>query len=363
MEAMRTSLPMRWLNFLLFLRDTPHNRTLLGQYFSEHFFKTPEDFYRFTFSLEEFLKKPRHRSNLKKIAQFYLSIISPLCERFGFYERKNSLDDLCFFIVDPRAYTLLDHRLADYKKHSGEWIDRILVILKDLLSEFDYNGEVEGRYKSHLSVYQKLQKKQPHHSFTLNDTFAFRIILHTEEIHFCFEIANLLHDRFRSLPRRFKDYITIPKINGYQSLHLGLTDVIPHLDLPIEVQIRTESMHHFAEDGVASHWIYGKNKKSMLSAPGIAYDDLVYFFSFKGDFFALPQGATLLDFAYHLHSDLGHRLGSGIVNGVPQPVGYALEEGDIVELVTDSTSCLQSNWLSHAKTRHARQKIGDALRR
>ena len=290
------------------------------------------------------MEEPEEREH---VAKQYLAVIAPLAARFGIFVEKNVLDERCFQILHPFDYREIKHLLADYQRRSKKHVDQVSNVLRELLKQHDFTEKVEGRFKNLQSVHQKIQKKKKT-LLELHDIFAFRIILEKDDPEACFDVLNLLHDTFLPIVTRFKDYISIPKINGYQSIHTCLRQVVPSLDWPVEVQIRTSLMDDFAKEGLASHWIYSQSKKStLLSSTEIRikqqYNELtretalnqrVYFFSSRScDIFSLPEGSSAHDFAYSLHSGLGERAQFAAVNGSLQRLSYLLQNGDRVEII------------------------------
>ncbi len=326
--------------------QNPHNEPLLAHYFFIQFTHSPQGFYDFLFFLDKNLRSRTHLVIRRKIASYYLHILSPLCERFGFYERKNILDDIAFYLVYPKKYLEISRILRQYKIKSRMITRKIFVVLEDLLKTNHYSFILKGRYKTVYSTYVKLKKKPRKTVLQLNDIFAFRIILKNNSIDECFALLNQLHDRFSPVTDFFKDYITIPKINGYQSLHTGINNVIDELDLPIEVQIRTQSMHDFSEKGVAAHWVYKTSKyfnsslrkekqlyEYFLSFSHTPLDQFVYCFSYKGDIFTLRRGETVHDFAYMIHSDLGSNAKYAFVNNEKMPLLHIIQDGDRIKVM------------------------------
>lgn len=366
----------KWLHFLVTVNDEPKNRELVLQYFFERCTASPETFYGF---LDFFKRKlVRSRGSLQKqLAVKYLHILSTLCERFSFFEEKNILDDRCFALTHPKKYYEIDRLLGRYKKQSQQVIHDILAALARVLLGKNYPCDLKGRYKNIYSIYRKLEKKPRKNALTLNDIFAFRIIPRKSSTKQCFEILNLLHDTFYPNADLFKDYITIPKINGYQSLHTGLNSVVPELDLPIEVQIRTKTMDDFAEHGIASHWLYAEGKKSKLitekekrllnyfSSIGKAPDDIgfIYCFSYKGDIVRFEKGSTILDFAYAIHTGLGQKTRGALVNGKKRAVNSILQEGDVVKILKASRNQVRSEWINAVHSKHARKNISEYVKK
>lgn len=356
----------KWLHFLLAVNDESRNKELLTRYFFERFAPAPNLFLQFIVSFKNQLEK-KHSPKLQKLlAKRYLDILSGLCERFGFLKIKHHLDDVCFQLLHPKTYQTIDKLLGVYKKKSDALVSKIINVLKTVVTKKGYRCHVKGRYKNIYSIYRKIQKKHKKNVLSLNDIFAFRIIIKKNDPQLCFEILNLLHDTFLPVASFFKDYITIPKVNGYQSLHAGLNNVIPEMSLPIEVQIRTQAMDDFAEKGIAAHWMYARTKKAKLISEKeqklLQYlsqetSPLVYFFSYKGDLFSLNRESTALDFAYHIHTELGHRTKSVLANKRQKSVSYKIQEGDSLKLITHPQPCITKKSLAYVSSQTARQKI------
>lgn len=372
---------LQWLKFLSSTRVAPRNYEFLRHFFFDRFRASHALFYKFIVFLRNALQKRsgldfKKRAEKKRAAHFYLHVLSPLCERVGFFEEKSFLDDLCFSLIAPKRYHTIHHLLATYQKKSETMITKILSILSAFLKNAHRNCEMKGRYKSVYSISKKLRKVGSRYVLGLNDIFAFRIIVKSNITEECFEILNALHDAFYPIPDFFKDYITIPKINGYQSLHTGLTRVISDLDLSIEVQIRTQAMDDFAERGLAAHWFYSEEKKSQLitekeaklldyftAVSGEHHNASVYFFSNRYDLFRLPRGATVLDFAYHIHTELGDKATAALVNGRQEPLSYVISDGDHIQVLQSSKIQVDSKWLKYAQTKEVRKKIAENLKR
>lgn len=366
----------KWLTFLRFTNEETENCELLTNYFFNQFGQHPKQFFEFLHALHKYLNRGASLSEKKLLAQKYLIILSPLAERFGFFKLKHLLDDLCFKMVHPNSYAAIEKLLVAYKKKSDKLTTSIIGLFEETLKKNGYRCEVKGRYKNIYSISRKLLKKPKKTVLNLNDIFAFRIIAQKNDPRICFEILNLFHDLFSPIVSFFKDYITIPKVNGYQSLHTGLSDVMPELSLPIEVQIRTRAMDDFAEKGVAAHWIYAEHKKARLVSEkeqkllhylstvskNTAETSLLYFFSHKGDIFRLDQKSTALDFAYHIHTELGHRMKGAIVKGMKKPLWYKIREGDAIKILTGARNQVTQQFLKFTQSHYARKKIGDYLR-
>ena len=365
----------QWLDILRFAQvGEAQNRVLLAQFFWNQFGKNPVGFETFLTEFGRALNKERSPHKKRELAKRYLSFLSSLCERFGSFANKIALDDHCFDIVDPIHSRKIKLFLKKYEKKSEGTIQKIKEALEKVLLENGYNAVIKGRYKSTYSIHRKLLKKKSSEMLKLRDIFAFRIIVPGNNIEECFEVAMLLHDRFFPVPEAFKDYITIPKINGYQSIHTGLTKVVPELDLVVEIQIRSEEMDRFAEKGLAAHWQYAQHKKARwisskgehlmnyLSQKAPYATDEVYFFSYRGDLFKLPKGATLLDFAYCLHTDIGNTLKGARINGKDASIEHVIQTGDRIELIKAAEPQVNSEWLNHIFTPYARRKIKEAIK-
>jgi len=364
-----------WLKYLNIVNNKTSNKQLLFNYFFDKFASSPQLFYLFLEYFKKNLLEMKDKEKQKNLAEKFLDILAPLCERFNFFEEKNILCDICFQISNEQKYNELKKSFSKYEKQSKKIIEEILTKLHEALDNKNYDYELIGRFKNLYSTYKK-NIRRPHYLLRMNDVFAFRIILNSNSTKECFEVLNLLHDSFYPLPDFFKDYITIPKINGYQSLHTGLTNIVENLDLPIEIQIRTREMNNFAENGIAAHWIYSQEKKSKLITEKeqklldyllcIAYSSKkeknIYCFSYKGDMIKMPEKATVLDFAYQIHTDLGNKTKSALVNNEPKPLYYRIKEGDQIKIIQSPKEQIEAKWLTYAHTKYAYKKIFDHLK-
>lgn len=339
----------QWYQILLFSRETPKNQAVMIEYFFEQFAQNPEDFLLFLNTIKKTItSKKKPGSEKISLASRYLAIISSLCERFGYYEFKMQLDDHCFSLTNKKEFAQIEKRLAAYQKKSRKLLNLIEKKIQEALSVHSLNATIKGRYKNIYSIYQKLQNKRYASLDRIHDIFAFRIITEGNDESECFDILGSLHDQFHPITSRFKDYITIPKINGYRSLHTGLTGVIQQVPTPIEVQIRTPEMDEFAERGLAAHFLYTPKKKSSLLSEKekklikhfsilgkqVALDKKVNCFSYKGDLFCFRKGANLLDFAHRIHTDLAAKATTGLVNGEQKNLYAKIEEGDRIRILT-----------------------------
>lgn len=369
-----------WFAFLLLPNAGQRNEKILSQYCIEKSAMDPQKFYNFLICLKKILLNTDvqnvRKTDIKRIAQRYLSNLSPLCERFGFFRQRDVLNDICFQIISPKEYTTLLKKLSSYQKREKNIIRRMSQRLRKVIDTAGVAYMLTGRYKNIYSIYKKLQKKATQDIFLLKDIFAFRILVEEESVAQCFEILGVLHDAFSPLPERFKDYVTIPKINGYQSVHTGIERVLSDVPLSVEIQIRTKGMDTFAKMGLAAHWMYTKQKKSTILSEKekMLLDHMesflqtpnglenLYCFSHERDIFLLEQGATALDFAYNVHSDLGDKAEEAIINGEKQNVFSPLAAGDIIQIIKAKEKQVQSNWLRHTSSPRSRRRIREALK-
>ena len=322
---------------------------------------------------------------VQEIASESRYLYAPLAHKLGLYAIKTELEDTSRKYLNRRVFTLIANRLNETKEARDRYVEDFIKPIRLRLDAEGLKYELKGRTKSINSIWQKMQKQD----VDLNgiyDLFAIRVILDTEpkdEKRACWLAFSVITDIYRSNPSRFKDWITIPKSNGYESLH---TTVYGPGDKWVEVQIRTQRMDETAERGVAAHWRYKGIKsdgdvdkwmnevREMLEASGQEgqmslmrnmdtnlYNDEVFVFTPKGDLFRLPQGATLLDFAYHIHTRVGSTCMGGKVDGKNQKINYRLRSGDTVEIITSATQVPRLDWLNIAVTSKARNKIKNAI--
>ncbi len=312
------------------------------------------------------------------IAKETLEIYAPIANRLGMGKVKAELEDYSLQHLHPREYDELSKTVAEKLAVSGDLVDRIRSTLAQRLRENGIDCEVYGRVKSMFSIWAKLRRQETDIG-QVYDYLAFRII--TPSIKDCYAALGFVHQMWRPVPGRIKDYIAMPKPNLYQSLH---TTVVAEKGQPFEVQIRTREMDLIAEQGIAAHWKYKEGRvgahdddKSFLWLRQLVeqqqeikdprlflhslkidlYPDEVYTFTPKGDVFAFPRGATPLDFAYRIHTDVGHRCVGARVNGKLVPLRTALKNGDIVEILQGTTQTPSREWLNIAVTSRARHKI------
>ena len=320
-----------------------------------------------------------------RIARETMDIYAPLSHRLGISWVKTELEDLSFRYLYPDSYYDIAERVASKKRERESFIREVISILQDLLTEHGIHGaEVNGRPKNFWSIYRKMRRQQIEFE-QVYDLLAFRVLL--DERAQCYEGLGLVHNLWKPIPGRFKDYIAIPKPNGYQSLH---TSVIGPYQERLEIQIRTFDMHKVAEEGIAAHWLYKEGKaipdkddakfawlhhlmeehqdnedprEFLESAKIDLFHDEVYVFTPKGDVMGLPQGATAIDFAYHIHTEVGHHCSGAKVNGQMVPLRHELSNGDIIEVMTNKNQRPNKDWLQFVKTGRARTKIRNYLRK
>ena len=328
------------------------------------------------------IPKPEKR---RRIAKETMDIYAPLAERIGMYEFMKEMQTLAFQQLEPEAYESITRRLAQLQEGGGDRIAKIASGLKLLLGRHKIEAEVSGREKHPYSIWRKMQER--HISFEqLSDIMAFRLIVPTAED--CYRALGIIHRRWPMVPGRFKDYISTPKRNGYRSLH---TSVIHAENRRIEIQIRTPEMHAEAEFGLAAHWAYkqaGDHASPVQpdSKPGwiadlveildtaatpeellehtrmAMYQDRIFAFTPKGELIQLPKGATPVDFAYAVHTDLGDQAVGAKVNGRVVPLRTVLENGDQVQVLRSKAQVPQPNWLNFAITGKALAAIRRHLR-
>lgn len=319
----------------------------------------------------------------RRIAQETMDIYAPLANRLGLYRLKQQLEDLSFKYLKPDVYGQITQWLEDNQVVERQIISKVVTRLEGLLASNNIRGTVRGRIKHKFSIHKKMVQQ----SLTLDemhDIMAFRVLV--DDVKDCYAVLGLVHSQWKPVYGRFKDYISTPKNNGYQSLH---STVIGPEGERIEIQIRTEDMHRQAEHGVASHWLYKEggrvnpkdleqftwlreiferqrdeadSKEFMHSLRLELFKDEVYIYTPRGDVKELPEGATPLDFAFHIHTKVGHHCAGSKVNGKLVPLGTALKNGDTVEIITDPSRHPSRDWLKLVKTAKARSRIQHYLR-
>ncbi len=317
----------------------------------------------------------------RSIARETMEIYAPLAERIGMREFKEELEDLAFDELHPEARASIMARLGFLREQGGALITAIIGELKQILETNGIKAEVSGREKSPYSIWSKMQRKNVAFE-QLSDIMAFRVIV--DDMPSCYTTLGILHNKYPVVPGRFKDYISTPKPNGYRSLH---TSVIGPQRQRIEVQIRTRDMHEIGERGVAAHWQYkqgedykeGKKYRWLRELLEILeqaagpeeflehtklemFQDQVFCFTPKGDLIALPRGATPVDFAYAVHSEVGDHTVGAKVNGRIVPLKTSLSNGDQVEIITSRAQTPSPTWESFVVTGKARSRIRRFIR-
>ncbi len=321
----------------------------------------------------------------RRIARETLEIYAPLAHRLGIFAIKNQLENLCFGILEPEAYRQLSMLVAERLYDREDWISGIISILEQKIGELGMKADITGRPKQLYSIYKKM-KAQDLGFDAIYDLVAVRVIVET--IPECYAVLGTVHTVWRPMPGRFKDYIAMPKPNMYQSLH---TTLLGPNAMPFEVQIRTAEMHRVAEYGVAAHWKYkegtlreqdfdkklawlrqmmdlqsemGDAREFMRSLKFDIFADEVFVFTPRGDVISLPAGATPIDFAYRIHSEVGNKCVGAKVSGRIVPIDYEIRTGDIIEIMTSNNSRGPSrDWINVARTSQAKAKIKQWFKR
>jgi RelA/SpoT family (p)ppGpp synthetase len=319
---------------------------------------------------------PEHKR--KRIAQETLEIYAPLAHRFGLAQIKWELEDLAFKYLNPEAYEDIARRVAQTRKQREEYIKEFAKPIEKALAERGFKFEISGRPKHLYSIYNKMVKRGKAFE-EIYDLFAVRIILDTEDKNDCWTVYGIVTDIYRAVPERFKDYITNPKSNGYRSIH---TTVIGPGGKMVEVQIRTRAMHEIAEKGLAAHWKYKENitetdkqfeewikwvRDVLENQTDMTqfiedlklnlFQDEIYVFTPKGDLKVLPRGATPVDFAFEIHTEIGLRCIGAKVNGRIVPLDYKLKTGDQVEIITGKHRSPSKDWEKFVVTSKAKAQI------
>ena len=320
----------------------------------------------------------------KRIARETLDIYAPIANRLGINVFKVELEDLGFRYLYPLRYRVLDRALKKSKGSQRQIVKRISEEIGKTLTEEGLEGEIIGREKHLYSIYKKMAEKKRILS-DIVDVYGFRIIV--DDVSTCYKVLGLVHGLYKPVPGRFKDYIAIPRINGYQSLH---TTLFGPKGLPLEVQIRTREMDRVAESGVASHWQYkaedkvdatpqrrarqwlsnlaelqqsGTSEEFLESVKVDLFPDKIYVFTPKGDIMPLPKGSTTVDFAYAVHTDIGNRCVAAKVDRALVPLRTELHNGETVEVITSRGAKPNPNWLSFVRTAKARTAIRNHMKK
>ncbi len=314
----------------------------------------------------------------KRIARETLDIYAPIANRLGINRMKVELQDLGFRYLYPMRYRVLDKALRKSKGSQRQIVKRISEEFEKTLSDEGIEGDIVGREKHLYSIYKKMAEKKRMLGDVV-DVYGFRIIV--DDVGTCYKVLGLVHGLYKPMPGRFKDYIAIPRVNGYQSLH---TTLFGPKGLPLEIQIRTHEMDRVAESGVASHWQYkaddkadatpqrrarewlanldelqrsGTSEEFLESVKVDLFPDKIYVFTPKGEIMPLPKGATTVDFAYAVHTDIGNRCVSAKIDRRLVPLRTPLENGQSVEIITSRGAKPNPNWLTFVRTAKARTAI------
>ncbi len=317
----------------------------------------------------------------RAIARETLDIYAPIANRLGLHNWSVELEDLSFAILYPLRYRILQEAVRKRHGNRKALVDKVCAAIVEQLQREGLAGDVSGREKNLYGIYSKMRQKGL--SFEqVYDLLAFRIVV--DKVDTCYRALGVIHNLYKPIPGRFKDYIAIPKTNGYQSLH---TVVFGPFGVLIEIQIRTEDMHRVAENGVAAHWLYktgdvGMQKRALQWLQGLMetqqqagnpqeflehlkidlFPDEVYVFTPNGDIKKLPRGATVIDFAYEVHTDIGKRCAGARINHQLVPMRTVLRNGDHVEVITSAYSAPHPSWLNSVVTGKARAHIRNYLK-
>ena len=328
---------------------------------------------------------PLRPDKRRRIAQETLEIYIPIANRLGIYTIRHELENLVLKAMYPMRYRVLEHAVEKAGGHRKELIDKINQALGARLVEMGIDSQIVSRKKHLFSVYNKMKDKRLPFSKVL-DVYALRVLV--DSVDDCYRVLGIVHNLFKPIPGRFKDYIAIPKSNGYQSLHTALYG--PH-GIPMEVQVRTVEMDKFAESGIAAHWLYkSPDEKGEITAHARARDwltgilemqqsagdsleflenvkvdlfhDEVYVYTPEGDIMKLPRNATAVDFAYAVHTDIGNRCVAAKLDHSFAPLNTPLYSGQTVEIVTSPSSRPNAAWLNYVVTAKARSNIRNYLK-
>ncbi len=313
----------------------------------------------------------------KSIAQETMDIYAPLANRLGLHRMKLQLEDLSFKYIYPDSWALITDWLEENQMEERQLIAKVISKLTGILNENKIDGTVFGRIKHKYSIYKKMTEQKTTLD-EMHDIIAFRVLVN--DVRDCYAVLGFVHSLWKPVPGRFKDYISLPKANGYQSLH---STVIGPEGERLEVQIRTYEMHNLAEHGVASHWLYKERGRNIKEAPQLQwlrdlverqrdeadskefmhslkldlFKDEVYVFTPQGQVKELPEGSTAIDFAYLIHTDIGHHCVGAKVDGKLTPLSTPLKSGSTIEIIIDKNRNPSRDWLKFVKTSKARSRI------
>ena len=326
-----------------------------------------------------------------RIAKETMDIYVPIASRMGIYKIKARLEDLCFQYLNHDLYKVLHEQLASYTKQNVNFINKEKETLKKYLQKIGYKCQVSARIKNIYSIYKKLKKKGKTIVSDIYDVYAIRVILPDEQEDKIYQVLGDIHRKWTPLANKFKDYVAVPKPNGYQSLHTTVVGLgYGEFNRPVEIQIRTEAMHEQSEFGSASHWLYKyhedpekyqneaqvdwlrnlkdveskieSNSEFMESLHMDMFNDRIFVFTPKGDVKDLPIGSTPIDFAYAIHSDVGNTCVMAKVNDAVVPLDSEIKNGDVVSIVTKKDAGPNQYWLSFVVTSEAKAKIKHFLK-
>ena len=323
----------------------------------------------------------------ERIALETLNVYAPIADRLGIFEFKEALETQCFRILYPEEYKKIQSELDELRDKQNLFVTKAKDLIRELIKDTLTVHDISYRIKSPYSIFKKMERKNYEHVSDLYDLFAIRII--TDNIPHCYEILWMIHNSWTPIPRRFKDYIALPKENGYQSLHTSVVGIFPEFrNQPTEIQIRTPDMHRQAEIGIAAHFEYSETGKSVIANDTYwvrtiknildnvnewqeflsemkvsVFSDQIFVFTPNGDIITLPKGSSPIDFAYAIHSELGNHMIVAKVNGQVVPLDYHLRNGENVQIVTDKNRSPSPSWLSFVKTSRARDVIRQFINR
>ena len=329
------------------------------------------------------IRDTTQKQSQREVSEEAAYLYAPLAHKLGLYKLKSELEDLSLKYLEPEAYYHIKEKLSETKKNRDAYIERFIKPIEERLTEAGLKFHIKGRTKSIHSIWQKM-KKQKCPFEGVYDLFAIRIIIDTplekEKMH-CWQTFAIITSMYQPNPKRLRDWLSVPKSNGYESLHIT---VLGPEQKWVEVQIRTERMDEVAERGVAAHWRYKgikgdagmdewlTNIRTMLeTSDGLEamdqfkmdlYEDEVFVFTPKGDLLKFPKGATVLDFAYHIHSNIGNQCTGARINGKVVTFRQQLQSGDQVEIMTSNNQKPKQDWLNIVKTSRAKSKIRLALK-
>ncbi|MEK6963504.1 MAG: RelA/SpoT family protein [Nanoarchaeota archaeon] len=324
-----------------------------------------------------FLSKDRQLMMAKETLEVY----APIAQKLGMNLIKSELEDLCLKYLEPELYHEFENKLVNTKKTREDELAQFMAEIRTHLETAKIHAQVFGRVKNFYNIYKKIKERGVPFN-EIYDLNAIRIMVDTLDD--CYKSLGLIHHLFKPVPKRFKDYIAVPKSNGYQSLH---TTIMAPFGRFVEVQIRTAEMHTHAEFGIAAHWMYkgverdkkferhlawtkqilewkrsSPDAKDLIESLKVdIFKDEIFVFTPKGDSIILPEHATPLDFAYGVHTDIGNHCGQAKVNGKIAPLDFELKSGDVVEILTKKEGHPSRHWLQFVKTSEAKSKIRVAL--